>query len=128
MKAAQIVASLRGGAGELAIPAPFVQELSRLTDKAAPTPLSIVQGVLNAELGYPRSAMLDKFESVPIAAGSIAQVHCASVRRDDNSDKMVAVKVQHGYLAGQVESDLNVFRSLGSMITLPGGHDIRWLV
>ena len=151
VKAAQLVAALRGGAGELAIPRAYVEELARLTDRSAASPLSMVRGVIAAELGrglQPDAAGatgLSGISAAPIAAGSIAQVHTATLaagawNRDGDGTgdgglgsvggggRVVAVKVQHGYIAAQAAGDFDVFRVLGSMISLPGGHDIAWLV
>ena len=58
----------------------------------------------------------------PIAAGSLAQVHEATLK---NGSK-IALKLQYPNLRKEMASDFMVFQTLGAQIQ-PGGYDLRWL-
>ena len=97
IKAAQFVASLKGGAAEAGIPAEYVAALSSLTDQAPGRPWAEVQSVVEEDLGD-----CDAFESIvplPLAAASLAQVHAAKMRAEYDGVSKVAIKVPRPGLA-----------------------------
>lgn len=69
---------------------------------------SLAQAVLNTELGHGWRDQFMEFDSVPIAAASIGQVHRATLL--DGS--LVAVKVQYPGVAESIDSDLDNLKSL----------------
>ncbi|XP_038987375.1 aarF domain-containing protein kinase 1-like isoform X6 [Phoenix dactylifera] len=86
LKAAQIL-----GKPDLA-PAAWVRRLVTLCDKAPATPIEVVHGILEKELGQSFTAIFESFDSEPVGSASIAQVHQARLRCEKTD---VAVKVQH---------------------------------
>ena len=76
IKAGQFIASLQGGAGERAIPSAYVRTLQKLTDDAPTVPLADVAAVFEADMG-PLAWSFDSVDELPVAAGSLAQVHRA---------------------------------------------------
>ncbi|EKX31453.1 hypothetical protein GUITHDRAFT_83115, partial [Guillardia theta CCMP2712] len=122
-KAAQFVASLQGGAGDKGIPKPYVEVLRVLTDAAPHHPFAEMESVIVRELGSPASHIFLRFDEVPIAAASLAQVHRAQL--PDGME--VAVKILYPSLRREMASDFAMFRRLGSQIR-PGGYDMGWLV
>ncbi|WOK94515.1 hypothetical protein Cni_G03219 [Canna indica] len=86
LKAAQIL-----GKPDLA-PAAWVRRLVTLCDKAPATSISVVQKIIEEEMGQSFGEIFERFDAEPIGSASIAQVHRAKLRgvRTD-----VAVKVQH---------------------------------
>ena len=123
VKAAQLVASLQGGAGT-AIPEPYLKALASLTDDAAPTPFLDAADVAKAELGAGRFQKLVHIDPQPVATGSLAQVHKVLI---EDFKRPAAVKIQHARLGDQIAGDFAVFKALGGMIR-PGGYDLMWLV
>ena len=90
------------------LPAEFVDELGRLTDHVAPAPWGEVSQVLVAELGRPVTEVFADFDTKPLAAASVAQVHAARLR----SGEQVAVKVQRPGIRTVVERDLDIVARL----------------
>jgi ubiquinone biosynthesis protein len=90
------------------LPAEFVEELGRLTDRVAPAPWEQVERVLTAELGRPVDEVFAGFDREPLAAASVAQVHAARLR----SGAEVAVKVQRPGIRATVERDLDIVARL----------------
>lgn len=93
------------------IPEDIIQELENLQDNVAPFPSQEVHAALAAELGAPVEEIFQSFDSIPIAAASIGQVHKA-VLKDGTT---VAVKVQRPQITGQVETDLDILQDLARM-------------
>ena len=89
----------------------FVAELERLQDKVAPVPVDQIKAVIADEIG-PVEEVFAAFDSEPLAAASIGQVHRAVLK----SGEQVIVKVQRPNIYNQVENDLEMFDDLARMI------------
>ncbi|CAE8704620.1 unnamed protein product [Polarella glacialis] len=133
VKAAQFIASIRGGTGERGVPKPFIDALSVFTDQAPHKPISqIVESLKESmKLGSWPAEPLDKacdlksIEEEPIAAASIAQVHRALLQ----DGTPVAVKVQYPELRKEMASDFAIFKTMGAQIKqMSGGYDLMWVV
>lgn len=59
------------------IPEPYLEELASLTDRVPPVPWHSLRDALEASWGAPPETMVDALDDVPLAAGSIGQVHRA---------------------------------------------------
>lgn len=81
------IASTRGDL----LPPPIVEELARLRDQVPPFPFEQVREIVERSLGRPLEAVYARFEPVPVAAASVAQVHEAVLRE---GGARVAVKVR----------------------------------
>jgi ubiquinone biosynthesis protein len=90
------------------LPPEFVDELSRLHDRAAPEDWERVRRLLAEELGAPPETLFTTFDREPLAAASIAQVHQARLPGPAGVDLRVAVKVQRPGIRPIVEQDLDI--------------------
>lgn len=95
--------------GDLLPPA-YVAALARLQDDVEPFSFADVERIVESELGVRISKAFLEFESVPIAAASLGQVHRARLR----DGRAVAVKVQRPDIRKQVLEDLEAFEQIAS--------------
>ncbi len=89
-------------AGEGVFPPELVGEFRLLRDHVPAESFEAVREVVESDLGQPLSQVFEHFETTPIAAASIAQVHAARLRTGED----VVVKVQRPQVAGLVRSDI----------------------
>ncbi len=90
------------------IPAALIEELSRLQEHVRPFSSDQVMDVLEQEFGHPASELFAEFDAVPIAAGSLGQVHKA--KSHDGRD--LAVKIRRPNVVREVERDLSLMAEL----------------
>jgi len=86
------------------LPPEFVDELSTLQDRVSPLTEAEVVAVMEGELGVPWEDVFDSIEPIPLAAGTIGQVHRA---RLENGDRVV-VKVQRPQAGPDIYRDLGL--------------------
>src|SRR5207249_9036308 len=85
------------------LPAPYLDALARLQDKLEPFPFEEVERIVSSELGLRLSKAFEHFDSAPIAAASLGQVHRATLRHG----LPVVVKVQRPDIRQQIVEDLD---------------------
>ena len=102
------IASTRGDL----LPRPITTELGRLQDDVPPFSWSEVRETVEAELGQPVETLFSSFETAPVAAASVSQVHRA-VRRDG---RVVAVKVRRPDIAQKVSLDRSILLFLAQTL------------
>ncbi|HKE20699.1 MAG TPA: AarF/UbiB family protein [Kofleriaceae bacterium] len=104
------------------LPPAYVEALGRLQDAVPPVPFERIAERVRAELGAPIEALFREFESAPMAAGSLAQVHGAVLP----GGARVAVKVQVPDVETEVEADLAMFSlAAGALRDLVPALDLR---
>ncbi|MCP9464842.1 MAG: AarF/UbiB family protein [Nitrospira sp.] len=84
------------------LPAEYIEELALLQSRVPPMPESEVVRVAEQELGVPWEDVFESIDPRPLAAGTIAQVHRATL---ENGDRVV-VKVQRPTARADIEQDL----------------------
>jgi ubiquinone biosynthesis protein len=84
------------------LPVPYLEALARLQDKVAPFPFAEVERIVEAELGVRISKAFSSFDSTPLAAASLGQVHRAALR----DGRPVVVKVQRPGVRETIAADL----------------------
>jgi ubiquinone biosynthesis protein len=90
------------------LPAPYLEALSRLQDHIEPFSYEEVDEIVSGELGVRISKAFADFDTEPLAAASLAQVHRAHMR----DGRAVVVKVQRPNIREQIFEDLE---ALGQM-------------
>jgi ubiquinone biosynthesis protein len=84
------------------LPAEYIEELATLQDHVAPMAEEQVVQVAEQELGVPWEDVFDSIDPKPLAAGTTAQVHRATLA----SGERVVVKVQRPTARKTIEQDL----------------------
>ena len=90
------------------VPHEYIVALESLQDDLEPFSFAEVERIVEAELGVRISKAFDVFESTPLAAASLGQVHRAALR----DGREVVVKVQRPDVREQVRRDLEVFTEI----------------
>jgi len=91
---------------------PYIEALSRLQDDVAPFAFEEVEDIISSELQVRLSHLFRTFESTPLAAASLGQVHRATLR----DGREVVVKVQRPGIREQVRGDMEVLADLASFL------------
>lgn len=93
------------------VPEAAQQALARLQDHAGPFPSEQAQQAVEAAFGLPCSQLFARFELVPLAAASVAQIHRAAL--PDGTE--VIVKVRRPGAAEAVESDMRILHVVATV-------------
>ena len=94
------------------LPAPYLEALSRLQDHIEPFPFEEVDRIVSGELGVRISKAFADFDSEPLAAASLAQVHRAHMR----DGRAVVVKVQRPNIREQIVEDLETLHEIAQFL------------
>jgi ubiquinone biosynthesis protein len=97
IKLGQIISS-----GEGVFPPELVAEFKKCRDQVPAETFDDVRRMVERELGAPLDTMFSSFDTSPLAAASIAQVHAATLRTGES----VVVKVQRPNVSQLVHDDL----------------------
>ena len=94
------------------LPDAYIRALARLQDKVKPFPYEQVEEIVAAELGVRISKAFSRFDTAPIAAASLGQVHAAALR----DGREVVVKVQRPGIAKQIAEDFEVLEQIAEFL------------
>ncbi|MBN1334486.1 MAG: AarF/ABC1/UbiB kinase family protein [Deltaproteobacteria bacterium] len=94
------------------LPMAYIQALSRLQDDVAPEPYPAIRTQIEHSLGADWSERIRDLEEVPLATGSVAQVHAAGTVEG----REVVVKVLRPHVRDRIRSDLVVLNLLAQRI------------
>jgi ubiquinone biosynthesis protein len=86
------------------LPPPFMEELASLQEQVTPLTEAEVVSVMERELGVPWEDVFESIDPEPLAAGTIAQVHRATLE----SGERVVVKVQRPTAEQDILQDLGL--------------------
>jgi len=93
-------------------PPEYIEEFKKLQDQVPPTPFPEIRRVLESELKRPLSRIFDEFDSAPVAAASVGQVHVAKLF----SGEKVAVKVIRPGIDKKIREDIRLMYFLANRI------------
>ncbi|GFQ02307.1 probable serine/threonine-protein kinase abkc [Phtheirospermum japonicum] len=100
-------------------PRDLCAELSKLHTQAPQHSFAYTKKTIEKAFGRKISEIFDDFEEEPVASGSIAQVHRASLRARDHGRKakptVVAVKVRHPGVGESIKTDFEIINVMARM-------------
>jgi ubiquinone biosynthesis protein len=94
------------------LPPDIAAELALLQDRVAPFPSELAVLQIEESLGAHPSVLFARFDHVPIASASIAQVHFARM----HDGREVAVKVRRPHMRRAIDRDIRLMYSAASLI------------
>ena len=94
------------------LPPPYLEALSRLQDNLDPFSFAEVERIVQEDLGVRISKAFASFESEPVAAASLGQVHRARLR----DGREVAVKVQRPHIRERMAEDLATIEDIADFL------------
>ena len=94
------------------LPDAYLKALARLQDKVKPFSYAEVEEVVMAELGVRISKAFSRFDTEPVAAASLGQVHRAALR----DGRPVVVKVQRPNIRQQIAEDFEVLEQIAAFL------------
>ncbi len=102
------------------LPPEITSELAGLQDEVAAESFEAVRGVIESEFQRPLESLFASFETQPVAAASIGQVHRAQLypADDGSTPSPVVVKVQRPNIEAIVETDLKALQVVGRWVDL----------
>ncbi|MGB3495720.1 MAG: AarF/ABC1/UbiB kinase family protein [Elainellaceae cyanobacterium] len=95
------------------LPPDYIDALSDLQANVPPVPWSEIETVLRTQLDRPMNEVFAKVDSEAIAAGSIAQVHRATLI----TGQEVAIKVQRPGIERTVEQDISIVKGIADLVS-----------
>ena len=105
------------------LPEPYLSTLATLSDQVPPLAPGVAESVVRTELGKPVEELFERWDTVPLAAASLGQVHRARWL-----GREVAVKVLRPGVVELVHEDLDIaFRLLLVIQVLFPNHHTRAL-
>ncbi|WP_027365781.1 ABC1 kinase family protein [Desulfotruncus alcoholivorax] len=87
------------------IPEEYIRELEKLQDEVPTEKTETIIEIIEKELGMSTAELFDDFDHIPIAAGSLSQVHRAVL---SETGELVAVKVRRPGIGEQIKTDLAI--------------------
>jgi ubiquinone biosynthesis protein len=104
-------------------PADWIAEFELLQDSAPPVPMEALREQLEEDLGGPPEEIFAEFDTEPLAAASIAQVHRARL----HDGAQVVVKIRRPGIKQVVDADLRLMERMAQIATKdnPEAHRFR---
>src|SRR5678815_6119883 len=94
------------------LPGPYLEALERLQDQIEPFPYEDVERIVSGELGVRISKAFADFDTTPLAAASLSQVHKAHMR----DGREVVVKVQRPDIRDLIVGDLEALGEIAHFL------------
>lgn len=101
-------------------PTDLCNELSKLHSKAPEHSFSYTKKIVEKAFGRKISEIFDDFEEIPVASGSIAQIHRASLKYKHQKKRikplLVTVKVRHPRVGESIRRDFEIINVVAKML------------
>lgn len=91
------------------IPPALLDQLSELQDRVAPFPFELAKQRVESSLGASLETLFSRFDQLPLAAASIAQVHTAAL----HDGREVIVKIVRPNIRPQIIQDFEILAWIG---------------
>ncbi|MUG95939.1 AarF/ABC1/UbiB kinase family protein [Scytonema sp. UIC 10036] len=91
---------------------PYIEELSTLQDEVPPVPWADVEVLIRQQLKQPLEETFSTINAIPVAAGSIAQTHRATLA----NGREVALKVQRPGIDTTVAQDIALIQGIADLV------------
>ena len=101
------------------LPVEITEELSGLQDEVPPEDFAAIRKLAEAELGSRLEDKFERFESQPLAAASLGQVHRARLRADASEAKEfqeVVVKIQRPFIDQLIAVDFSALHRVAGWL------------
>lgn len=95
------------------LPPEYIEELSHLQANVPPVDWPEIETSLRQEIGQPLDNVFSRVERHPVAAGSIAQTHKATLK----DGREVALKIQRPGLDRLVDRDIALIKSVADLVS-----------
>lgn len=93
-------------------PPEYIEEFRKLQDSVSPEPYVTIRSIVEKDLGKTLEEVFDSFDTEPIAAASVAQVHRAVLKTGED----VAVKVVRPGIDRMIRQDIRLMYQLAKRI------------
>ena len=94
------------------LPNDIADELAKLQDQVPPFPSDVAVASIERAFGRRVDEIFTRFDRVPVASASIAQVHFASLRNSSGQEREVAVKVLRPGMLKVIDKDLELMHTM----------------
>ncbi|MHC4257358.1 MAG: ABC1 kinase family protein [Planctomycetota bacterium] len=101
------------------IPSEYVSELERLQDRVAPEKYKRIRDTVKLQLGAFPEEIFESFDSVPLAAASIAQVHRARTKEGCE----VVLKIRRPGIVKTIHTEMEMLHDLAALVKMRLGRD-----
>jgi ubiquinone biosynthesis protein len=90
----------------------YTDEFKKLQDRVPPFPSDTARKIIESDFSAPLTDFFESFDTVPVAAASIAQVHSATLK----SGEKVIVKVQRPDIRNILETDIAILGAIARLL------------
>ena len=98
------------------LPNDIADELAKLQDQVPPFPSDVAVASIERAFGRCVDEIFSRFDRVPVASASIAQVHFASLRNSSGQEREVAVKVLRPGMLKVIDKDLELMHTMATWL------------